>query len=57
MFATSRLAAGQTWENYNVRVTVVRDGREIAHQRDITVRAGELHELSFLVDETTLAAN
>jgi uncharacterized protein (TIGR03000 family) len=57
VFATSRLAAGQTWDNYNVRVSVVRDGREIVRQRDITVRAGDVHELSLLVDETTLASN
>ena len=28
-FATNRLAAGQTWSNYTVRVEVTRDGKTL----------------------------
>ena len=57
VFATRRLAAGESWDNYQVHVSVVRDGREIVRQRDMTIRSGEVYELSFLVDDASLAAN
>jgi uncharacterized protein (TIGR03000 family) len=56
VFSTDRLAAGQTWDDYVVRVAFVRDGREVIRERTLTVRAGEVHEVNFDVDETRLAA-
>ncbi len=56
VFSTDRLESGKVWSDYSVQVTVVRDGREITRERTATIRSGEIHEMSFLVDEPMLAA-
>ncbi len=56
VFRTDRLGQGESWKDYTIRVTVVRDGEEITRERMATIKAGETHEMSFLVDEEMLAA-
>lgn len=56
VFKTDRLASGKSWKDYTVRVTVIRDGKEITREKTTDIRAGENREMSFLVDEDMLAA-
>ena len=46
-FATNRLAAGQTWSNYTVRVEITRDGKTSAQDRTILLTGGQSQELDF----------
>jgi uncharacterized protein (TIGR03000 family) len=55
-FITTRLPAGTNWENYNVRVTVERDGQTVAQERTITLKSGEAQELSFDLDAPKVAS-
>ena len=45
-FSTSRLAPGQTWDDYKVVVEVQRDGRTLSEERVIKLQGGEAKELS-----------
>jgi uncharacterized protein (TIGR03000 family) len=55
-FETTRLSAGQSWEDYEVRVEIERDGRTLAQRKTITLKAGQSHEMRFDFDRTRLAA-
>jgi len=55
-FATTKLAPGQTWNNYTVRVEVTRNGKTLAQDRTIMLTGGESQELSFDVGGMQLAA-
>ncbi|HEY4234065.1 MAG TPA: TIGR03000 domain-containing protein, partial [Lacipirellulaceae bacterium] len=46
-FSTDRLSAGQAWQNYTVHVEVVRDGKTVAQDKQITLTGGAQQELSF----------
>ncbi len=46
-FATSRLAAGQEWNDYAVKVTLNRDGRTLSKEQKLTLVGGENRELTF----------
>jgi uncharacterized protein (TIGR03000 family) len=46
-FATSKLAAGRTWENYTVHVELTRDGKTLTEDREIVLTGGQSQELSF----------
>ena len=46
-FATSKLAAGQTWSNYTIHVEVTRDGKTMSQDRTILLTGGQSQELSF----------
>mgnify|MGYP000562329588 CR=1 FL=1 len=54
-FATGRLSAGQTWDNYIVHVEVTRDGKTLAEDRTIMLTGGQAQELSFDLGGTQLA--
>jgi uncharacterized protein (TIGR03000 family) len=45
-FETSSLAAGQTWRNYEIKVTTVIDGREATTSKVINLAAGDRVELT-----------
>jgi uncharacterized protein (TIGR03000 family) len=45
-FSTSKLAAGQAWENYTVHVELVRDGKTLTQDKKITLTGGSAQELS-----------
>jgi uncharacterized protein (TIGR03000 family) len=46
-FATTGLAPGQVWEDYEIRVELERDGRTRTRQQNITLKAGQSHEIRF----------
>ena len=56
VFTTRRLDKGKKWNEYLVHVSVERDGEQMVRERTLTIRAGETHEMSFLVDETSIAS-
>ncbi|HEX3601948.1 MAG TPA: TIGR03000 domain-containing protein, partial [Lacipirellulaceae bacterium] len=45
-FATSRLAAGQTWADYKVVIEVTRDGKTQSEERTITLTGGQNQDLA-----------
>jgi uncharacterized protein (TIGR03000 family) len=51
-FVTTKLAAGETWENYTVRVVSNGDTRE----QTLTLRAGDSRELTFNFDAPKVAS-
>ena len=46
-FTTSKLAAGQAWENYTIRVTFEQDGQTISREKSITLTAGDSQVVTF----------
>ena len=55
-FATGKLAAGQTWSNYNVHVEVTRDGKTYSQDRTILLTGGQSQDLSFDLGGMQLAS-
>ncbi len=53
LFETSSLHEGQTWKNYEIRVTIVVDGREQVASKTIDLLAGASVELSIDPREQT----
>lgn len=45
-FATSKLAAGQTWDDYKVVVETTRDGKTERQERTLTLTGGQDQELA-----------
>jgi uncharacterized protein (TIGR03000 family) len=56
-FTTNRLAAGQRWEGYKVRVELERNGQKLAKEQTIDIEFGELKELTFDFGPTQVAQN
>jgi uncharacterized protein (TIGR03000 family) len=56
VFTTDRLSAGQTWSDYAVEASVVRDGRTLSQSKSITLRAGEAQTVSFDFETEHVAA-
>ena len=57
VFATKRLAKGQTWSDYAVSVSWQRDGQTITKQKSLTIQGGESYELEFgAADDVSIAA-
>jgi len=50
VFRTRQLNAGESWSNYEVQVTVIRDGREISKRKTLSLVAGSQRELNFDFD-------
>ncbi len=55
-FATSNLASGQAWQNYQVVVEMNRDGKPVREERTITLVGGQTQELSFVSGDTKVAS-
>ena len=55
IFSTSQLAAGQEWEDYTVRVEVVRNGQTLVREKKLKVEGGGSYELAFHFDSTATA--
>ena len=51
-FATTRLAAGQTWDSYKVVVEMNKNGQTLHEERTIKLIGGEAQELSINFDST-----
>ena len=56
-FATTRLAAGQTWDGYKVVVEMNKNGQTLHEERTIKLIGGEAQELSINFDSTAVAKN
>ncbi|OYV96127.1 MAG: hypothetical protein B7Z73_01285 [Planctomycetia bacterium 21-64-5] len=54
-FTTTKLAQGQTWGNYVVRVEVERNGRTLSKEESIEVKGGDVLDLSLDVDAPQVA--
>ena len=55
-FSTSKLSPGESWSNYTIRVALDRDGRTLAKERTISLKAGEDRVIAFDFDEPRVAA-
>jgi uncharacterized protein (TIGR03000 family) len=47
VYRTTSLSDGQTWSDYQVRVTIERDGQTLTREQTIQLAAGESRELAF----------
>jgi uncharacterized protein (TIGR03000 family) len=56
-FATTRLAAGQSWEGYKVVVEMNKNGQTQREERTINLVGGQSQELSINFDSTAVAKN
>jgi uncharacterized protein (TIGR03000 family) len=56
-FATTRLAAGQTWDGYKVVVEMNKNGQTLHEERTIKLIGGESQDLSINFDSTAVAKN
>jgi uncharacterized protein (TIGR03000 family) len=54
-FRTTKLADGQAWNDYTIRVSVMRNGQELSKEERITLRAGDSRELTIDVANDALA--
>jgi uncharacterized protein (TIGR03000 family) len=45
-FSTTKLAAGQQWQDYVVRVEVQRDGRTLSKEETVSLKGGDARELN-----------
>jgi uncharacterized protein (TIGR03000 family) len=54
-YTTTRLADGQTWDNYQVVVETIRDGRTVREERTITLTGGQAQELTIGVPVMSVA--
>jgi uncharacterized protein (TIGR03000 family) len=56
-FATTRLAAGHTWDGYKVAVELSKNGQTLHEERTIKLIGGEAQELSIDFDGPKVAKN
>jgi uncharacterized protein (TIGR03000 family) len=54
-FTTTKLAAGQVWDDYEIVVTMERNGHTLREERTITLTGGQPQELSINFDSQQLA--
>ena len=55
-FTTTKLAAGQSWDNYTIRVTFEQDGQTISREKTITLSAGDNQVVSFDAEAALVAS-
>ena len=55
-FATTKLASGDAWKDYTVRVEIERGGRTLTKEETVSVAAGESRELIFNFDAPEVAS-
>ena len=49
-YTTTKLASGETWNDYSIRVVLDRDGREMTRQQTISLVGGQDRKLTFDFD-------
>ncbi|HWA97831.1 MAG TPA: TIGR03000 domain-containing protein, partial [Pirellulales bacterium] len=54
-FTTTRLAKGQEWNDYTVRIEIERDGKTISKEEKLTLVGGQARDLSVDLDAPQLA--
>ena len=55
-FTTTKLAAGQSWDDYTIRVTFTQDGQTISREKTIKLSAGDSQVLEFSQDAQLVAS-
>lgn len=55
-FTTTKLLAGQAWENYTIRVSFEQDGQVIDREKTITLAAGQNQVVDFDMDSQLVAS-
>ncbi len=55
-FRTTKLALGQRWPDYSIRVTVERNGKVLSKEQRILLTSGEAKTLTFSFDDSLVAA-
>lgn len=55
-FSTTKLATGETWGNYVVRVELTRDGHTLAKEETVNLKGGDIRELTVDFDATQVAS-
>ena len=55
-FTTTKLAAGQSWDNYTILVTFEQDGQTVSREKTITLKAGDSQVLSFEAEAALVAS-
>lgn len=51
-FSTKQLKGGQTWKDYEIVVTVVREGKEVSRREVIQLAAGESRQIAINFEDT-----
>jgi uncharacterized protein (TIGR03000 family) len=54
-FSTTKLAPGQIWDGYTIRVELERDGQTVTREKTLSLVAGQTYDLSFDFDSTDVA--
>ncbi len=54
-YKTTKLASGQSWKKYTVKVQVVRNGKTLTQEREISLVGGETQALAFEFEMVQLA--
>jgi uncharacterized protein (TIGR03000 family) len=54
-YVTTKLAKGEAWDNYQIRVDVEQDGKVVSQERTISLRGGESQEIAFDFEGEKLA--
>jgi uncharacterized protein (TIGR03000 family) len=54
-FSTTKLAEGQAWGNYVVRVELDRDGRTVSQEQTVDLKGGDIRELTVDFDAPQVA--
>lgn len=52
-YSTNKLAAGQTWSGYTIRVEMEVDGQPVVHEETLDIEGGQTYELAFDFDKET----
>jgi uncharacterized protein (TIGR03000 family) len=55
-FRTRRLAAGEAWDSYTIRVTANINGAAVTKEKTLRLEAGSAHDLAFEFDVTEVAS-
>jgi uncharacterized protein (TIGR03000 family) len=55
-FRTRRLAAGEAWDSYTIRVTANVNGSAVTKEKTLRLEAGSAHDLAFDFDVTEVAS-
>ena len=54
-FRTTKLAAGQEWPEYNIRVSIERNGQLLSKEQTLSLKSGDSKSLAFDFEEAVLA--
>ena len=56
VFTTNKLATGKQWSDYQILVSIERDGQTLTQEKSVTLDSGDSREVSFIFDAPQVAA-